>query len=104
MLDNFFIVATNSGIQVAFQLGIALIATALVSFTAIRIWMSLVATSTEKARKQWVVQPAEGAQPSHIARLLGNYEEQPASQALLSDEVQHMLLNCSSPKPKAGSN
>ncbi len=104
ILDNFLKAVTNSEFQVACQLGIFLIAAALVSLMTIRLLISLVIMSTERMKKQWLAQPPEGADQSLTARLFGEFGKPPASQALLSNEVRNMLEKHSSPDPKPGNN
>lgn len=73
ILDNFLKAVTSSEFQVACQLGIFLIAAALVSLMTIRLLISLVIMSTERMKKQWLAQPPEGADQSLTARLFGEF-------------------------------
>ena len=91
MLTNVFGIASNSGIQLAFRLGVLLIFASLVSFMAIRLAMSLVSCSKVKARKQWDVEPAAGENETLIARLMSGCKEESASQALLSDDIKRLI-------------
>lgn len=91
MLNNIFGIASNSGIQIAFRLGVLLIFASLASFLAIRLAMSLVSTSRVKTRKQWDVEPASGESEKLIARLLSGRKDESVSQSLLNSEIQRML-------------
>lgn len=91
MLTNVLGIASNSGIQIAFRLGVLLIFTSLVCFLAIRLALSLVSGTKVKARKQWDVEPASGDNEKLIARLLSGCKEEPVSQSLLNNEIQRLL-------------
>ena len=102
MLTNVFGIESNSGIQIAFHLGALLIFASLFSFLAIRLAMSLVSSNSVKARKQWDVEPAAGANETLIARLMSGCKDEPASQALLSNDIKRLIEQGGKRAPIAG--
>lgn len=88
MLDNFFGMATNSGIQIAFRYGALVIAATLFTLFAFRLAMFLASNTGAKTRRQWNVEPATDAEQTLMARLLN--QEQLIPQKIHTTDMRRL--------------